>query len=98
MNLFFSLYYKFTTVVSDEILFQEKERQKTLRVHEKTTYATRVNAKTASMRRAALDTEDDDDQARKIKDDPGWIMAVTRGPFLTFSAEILLLVLLNDIL
>ncbi|CAK8690551.1 unnamed protein product [Clavelina lepadiformis] len=63
---------------------EERDRQRSLHVHEKTTYASRVNAKTASMRKAALATDAidtdaaDEMQDMALKDDPGWTMAVTR--------------------
>jgi len=65
-------------------ILQEREKQRKLRVHEKSTYASRVNAKTASMRRAALGTSAEDisadlSQDLELKDDPGWTLAVTRG-------------------
>lgn len=64
---------------------QEREKQRKLRVHEKTTYASRVNAKTASMRKAALGSDellDDSAPDLALKDDPGWTLAVTRGRWL----------------
>nr|XP_002131495.1 cilia- and flagella-associated protein 100 [Ciona intestinalis] len=62
---------------------EERERQQKLKVHEKTTYASRVNAKTASMRRAALGSEEllhdeEDSIDLAVKDDPSWTLAVTR--------------------
>ena len=46
------------------------------------------------MRKAALDTEDEHDEQRKmqeiaIKDDPGWIMAVTRGQYEDMFCQVL---------
>lgn len=66
------------------LLLQERDRQRQLRVHEKTTYTTRVNAKTAAMRKGVLDTDDGDEYEEAVKglsrkDDPGWTLAVTRG-------------------
>ena len=56
-----------------------------MRIYDKSTYASRVNAKTASMRKAALEMEEEDAALKMhelaVKDDPGWIMAVTRGEF-----------------
>uniref|UniRef100_H2ZEG4 DUF4200 domain-containing protein n=1 Tax=Ciona savignyi TaxID=51511 RepID=H2ZEG4_CIOSA len=62
---------------------EERNRQREMKVHEKTTYASRVNAKTASMRRAALgddegSTTDEDTLDLAVKDDPTWTLAVTR--------------------
>ncbi|CAH1266360.1 cilia- and flagella-associated protein 100-like isoform X3 [Branchiostoma lanceolatum] len=84
----------FTMPVENDIfILRDKERQKkkaervkqrNLRVHEKTTYATRVNAKTASMRKAVIESSDsedereDEDKAVAVKEDPSWTIAVTR--------------------
>ncbi|XP_019624886.1 PREDICTED: cilia- and flagella-associated protein 100-like isoform X3 [Branchiostoma belcheri] len=84
----------FTMPVENDIfILRDKERQKkkaervkqrNLRVHEKTTYATRVNAKTASMRKAVIesseseDEREDEDKAVAVKEDPSWTIAVTR--------------------
>ncbi|KAI8511179.1 Cilia- and flagella-associated protein 100 [Branchiostoma belcheri] len=80
-------------VENDIFILRDKERQKkkaervkqrNLRVHEKTTYATRVNAKTASMRKAVIesseseDEREDEDKAVAVKEDPSWTIAVTR--------------------
>ena len=54
-------------------------------MHEKTTYASRVNAKTAEMRKIVddIDDEDDDidtkDEDGIVKDDPQFTLAITRG-------------------
>ncbi|XP_070559221.1 cilia- and flagella-associated protein 100-like isoform X2 [Ptychodera flava] len=64
----------------------ERTKQRSLKVHEKTTYASRVNAKRASMRKPMgdsdedLDLEDekDTDKAVAVKDDPQFTLAVTR--------------------
>ena len=64
---------------------QERIRQRKLKVHEKTTYATRINFKTASMIRPADSDDDkeksdeDDGRAVAVKDDPQFTLAVTRG-------------------
>ncbi|XP_077981560.1 cilia- and flagella-associated protein 100-like [Glandiceps talaboti] len=80
---------------NDIFLLRDKERQRKkaerikqrgLKVHEKTTYASRVNAKRASMRKPMgesdddLDLEDekDTDKAVAVKDDPQFTLAVTR--------------------
>ncbi|XP_039250583.1 cilia- and flagella-associated protein 100-like [Styela clava] len=62
---------------------EERDQQRSLKVHEKTTYASRVNAKTAAMRKGVLGTDEDEtlEEAVKgmgVKDDPGWTLAVTR--------------------
>jgi len=62
---------------------EERERQRSLKVHEKTTYASRVTAKTAAMRKATLDTDDvtgSDEEGGDLalKDDPAWTLTVTR--------------------
>lgn len=60
---------------------EERDQQRSLRVHEKTTYASRVNAKTAAMRKAVLGDDESMEDAMKalaVKDDPGWTLAVTR--------------------
>ena len=54
-------------------------------MHEKTTYATRVNFKTASMIRPAdsddeqSQSDEDDGRAVAVKEDPQFTLAVTRG-------------------
>lgn len=57
-------------------------------MHEKTTYTSRVNAKTAAMRKIADDDEDDfvEEEKKKekdgviaVKDDPQFTLAITRG-------------------
>lgn len=60
-------------------------KQRELKVHEKTTYASKVNFRTASMIRPADSDEDgeaeDSDKAVAVKDDPQFTIAVTRGRF-----------------
>lgn len=61
---------------------QRKEQQK-LKIHEKTTYASRVNAKTVAMRKIVDDINDDDDMDTKdedgvVKDDPQFTLTTTR--------------------
>ncbi|XP_063953332.1 cilia- and flagella-associated protein 100-like isoform X2 [Lytechinus pictus] len=62
----------------------ERIKQRGLKVHEKTTYTSRVNALRASMRRPLdeLDAEEDDEagdeKALAVKDDPSFTIAVTR--------------------
>ena len=64
---------------------QERIKQRNLRVHEKTTYATRVNFKTAQMIHPAdsdddqADSDEDEGRAVAVKDDPQFTLAVTRG-------------------
>lgn len=68
-------------------LYQERIQQRKLKVHEKTTYTTRVNAKTAAMRKIAHESDDevveeekkDKDGAIAVKDDPQFTLAITRG-------------------
>ena len=53
-------------------------------MHEKTTYASRVNFRTASMIHPAESDDDEDkeeemDKAVAVKDDPQFTIAVTRG-------------------
>jgi len=59
-----------------------------LKVHEKTTYTSRVNAKTAAMRKIADESEDEfvEEERKKekdgviaVKDDPQFTLAITRG-------------------
>lgn len=63
----------------------ERKRQKKLKVHEKTTYTTRINAKTSAMIRPAdvfeekECLEEDDGKAMTVKDDPDFTLSVTRG-------------------
>ena len=68
-------------------------------MHEKTTYTSRVNAKTAAMRKIGDDNEDDfvEEEKKKdkdgviaVKDDPQFTLAITRGRFLVFDLEQLL--------
>lgn len=65
-------------------------------MHEKTTYTSRVNAKTAAMRKIGDDNEDDfvEEEKKKdkdgviaVKDDPQFTLAITRGRFLVFDLE-----------
>ena len=65
-------------------------------MHEKTTYTSRVNAKTAAMRKIGDDSEDDfvEEEKKKdkdgviaVKDDPQFTLAITRGRFLVFDLE-----------
>lgn len=58
-----------------------------MKVHEKTTYATRVNFKTAKMIHPEpsdeeKDDSDDDGHVVNVKDDPQFTLAVTRGLYL----------------
>ena len=57
-------------------------------MHEKTTYTSRVNTKTAAMRKIAYDSEDEfvEEEKKKekdgviaVKDDPQFTLAITRG-------------------
>lgn len=60
---------------------QERIRQRNLRVHEKTTYASRVNFRTAAMIHPAeseSEEEEESDKAVAVKDDPQFTIAVTR--------------------
>ncbi|XP_028414422.1 cilia- and flagella-associated protein 100-like [Dendronephthya gigantea] len=67
----------------DEKLQQRKVQHK-LKVHEKTTYASRVNAKTAEMRKIVDDVDDEGDEMDTkdedgiVKDDPQFTLAITR--------------------
>lgn len=66
---------------------QEREAQRKQKVHEKTTYTYRINARTKSMIRPAGDTDDDlsnendsnDEEAMVLKDDPDFVLATTKG-------------------
>ena len=69
-------------------LFQERIQQRNLKVHEKTTYTSRVNAKTAAMRKIADESEDELIEEEKkeekdgviaVKGDPQFTLAITRG-------------------
>ena len=71
--------------------FQERVQQRSLKVHEKTTYTSRVNAKTAAMRKIADEDEDEfvEEEKKKekdgviaVKDDPQFTLAITRGTYL----------------
>ncbi|KAJ7318888.1 hypothetical protein OS493_037220, partial [Desmophyllum pertusum] len=66
---------------------QERVQQRSLKVHEKTTYTSRVNAKTAAMRKIADEDEDEfvEEEKKKekdgviaVKDDPQFTLAITR--------------------
>jgi len=65
---------------------QEREEQLKLKVHEKTTYTSRVNARTKSMIRPAGDTDDDlspeednnEDGTIVMKDDPDFVLSTTK--------------------
>ncbi|XP_068759305.1 cilia- and flagella-associated protein 100-like isoform X1 [Montipora capricornis] len=66
---------------------QERTQQRSLKVHEKTTYTSRVNAKTAAMRKIADESEDEfiEEEKKKekdgviaVKDDPQFTLAITR--------------------
>lgn len=70
--------------------FQERVQQRSLKVHEKTTYTSRVNAKTAAMRKIADEGEDEfvEEEKKKekdgviaVKDDPQFTLAITRGTY-----------------
>ncbi|XP_046353274.1 cilia- and flagella-associated protein 100-like [Haliotis rufescens] len=60
----------------------EREKQRKLHVHEKTTYASRVNFRTAAMinptESSDEDGEEESDKAVAVKDDPQFTIAVTR--------------------
>lgn len=61
--------------------------QKKQKVHEKTTYTYRINARTKAMIRPAGDTDDDlsDEEDKEkdgtmvLKDDPGFVLSTTKG-------------------
>ncbi|KAK3737753.1 hypothetical protein QZH41_017217, partial [Actinostola sp. cb2023] len=65
---------------------EERVQQRNLKVHEKTTYTSRVNAKTAAMRKIGQTGDDeiveeekkDKDGAIAVKDDPQFTLAITR--------------------
>ncbi|XP_020619438.1 cilia- and flagella-associated protein 100-like [Orbicella faveolata] len=66
---------------------QERVQQRSLKVHEKTTYTSRVNAKTAAMRKIADEGDDEfvEEEKKKekdgviaVKDDPQFTLAITR--------------------
>ncbi|KAL5014450.1 hypothetical protein ScPMuIL_008720 [Solemya velum] len=61
---------------------QERLRQRQLKVHEKTTYASKVNFRTTAMIHPAESDsekeEEDSDKAVAVKDDPQFTIAVTR--------------------
>ena len=61
-----------------------------MKVHEKTTYSSRVNAKTAAMRKIGEESDDEEVEEKKdkdgaiaVKDDPQFTLAITKGLFLT---------------
>lgn len=64
----------------------ERVKQRGLRVHEKTTYASRVNALRSSMRKPLADLDDEEakeedggeGEALAVQDDPSFTLAVTR--------------------
>ncbi|KAK2571476.1 Cilia- and flagella-associated protein 100 [Acropora cervicornis] len=65
----------------------ERVQQRSLKVHEKTTYTSRVNAKTAAMRKIGGESEDEffEEEIKKekdgviaVKDDPQFTLAITR--------------------
>ena len=68
---------------------QERVKQRGLRVHEKTTYASRVNALRSSMRKPLADLDDEEakeeeggeGEALAVQDDPSFTLAVTRGMY-----------------
>ena len=77
-------------VISDffVLILQERINQRKLKVHEKTTYTSRVNTKTAAMRKIADGSEDEfvEEEKKKekdgviaVKDDPQFTLAITRG-------------------
>ena len=77
-------------VSSASLYFQERVQQRSLKVHEKTTYTSRVNAKTAAMRKIADEDEDEfvEEEKKKekdgviaVKDDPQFTLAITRGTY-----------------
>lgn len=66
-------------------------------MHEKTTYASRVNAKTSAMRKIADEDEDEfvEEEKKKekdgviaVKDDPQFTLAITRGTYFITSQSI----------
>jgi len=60
---------------------QEREKQLKLKVHEKTTYSSRVNFRTAAMIHPAeseSEEDEDNDKSVAVKDDPQFTIAVTR--------------------
>ena len=71
------------------MLVQERQEQLKLKVHEKTTYTSRVNARTKAMIRPAGDTDDDlsaeeeenEDGTLVMKDDPEFVLSTTKGTF-----------------
>ena len=65
---------------------QERETQRELKVHQKTTYASRVNARTKAMIKPAADVEEqvlfeeekEKEGAWTVKDDPQFVLTTTR--------------------
>ncbi|XP_013419721.1 cilia- and flagella-associated protein 100 isoform X2 [Lingula anatina] len=60
---------------------QERIKNRNKKVHEKTTYASRVNFRTAQMIRPAdsdEEKEEDSDKALAVKEDPQFVLAVTK--------------------
>lgn len=89
----------FFFIISDVVLlqsnkfltFKERLRQRDLKVHEKTTYASKVNFKTAEMIKPTdsdeEEKEEETDKAVAVKDDPQFTIAVTRGNFTAFCVK-----------
>ena len=76
------------TIGTFNLMIQERIQQRSLKVHEKTTYTSRVNAKTAAMRKIGDEIEDEffEEEIKKekdgviaVKDDPQFTLAITRG-------------------
>ena len=67
-----------------------------MKVHEKTTYLTRMNTKTTGMIHPMESEEDeerseeDDGRTVAVKDDPQFTLAVTKGEKATFSVTSIL--------
>lgn len=64
---------------------QERIKQRSMKVHEKTTYSSRVNAKTAAMRKIGEESDDEEGEEKKdkdgaiaVKDDPQFTLAITK--------------------
>ena len=68
---------------------QERAKERKLRVHEKSTYASRVDAKMASLRQTVLALNKPDssepqggsDKATRLHKDTQFVLATTRGNF-----------------
>ena len=76
---------------------QERARERKLRVHEKSTYASRVNAKMASLRQTVLALNKPDssetqgsDKATRLHKDTQFVLATTRGNFITTMRSLLI--------